>query len=222
MEVAIMLQNIPKLCADSLRKVVQEKFNVKIKATHAHELVAAYFGYSSKNAMLADTEFPISNINESEVIILAPDSEIDKRRSKLNGLPKELPGSYELGEAVYTALFSENIWGSPLPPFKNFKTAAKFLVENDSNYQYTFKSVKKDQLHHIVNISKESNRVELSVVHATLSPENQNIFIGQGKTIVSLPRAAGNIGFKKPDIEVTKWSGGQRQRFTFTKGESNE
>jgi hypothetical protein len=73
-----------------------------------------------------------------------------------------------------------------------------------------------------VNISKESNRVELSVVHATLSPENQNIFIGQGKTIVSLPRAAGNIGFKKPDIEVTKWSGGQRQRFTFTKGESNE
>ena len=43
-----MQRDISKLCADSLRALANEKYGIKLKSAHAHELVAAYFGYRSK------------------------------------------------------------------------------------------------------------------------------------------------------------------------------
>ena len=45
-----MRRDIPKLCADSLRAFTKEKYGIKLKAAHAHEIVAAYLGYRSRNA----------------------------------------------------------------------------------------------------------------------------------------------------------------------------
>jgi len=103
-----MRQEISKLCADSLRTFSKEKHDIKLKATHAHELVAAFFGYSSKNTMLADIEYPISNLNLAEIIVMTPDEFIGQRRENLEGLSSELPDNYTLGEAIYDSLFWEH------------------------------------------------------------------------------------------------------------------
>ena len=130
-----MQQTISKLCADSLRTFTKEKYDIKLKAAHAHELVAAYFGYSSKNAMLADTKYPISNLDQAEIIVMMPDDFIDQRRKNLQGLSPELPDSYTLGEAVYVSLFSDEWWASQYPPFRSFEKLAKYLVENNDAYK---------------------------------------------------------------------------------------
>ena len=120
------MHNIPKLCADSLRTFTNKKYGVKLKAAHAHELAAAYFGYSSKNALLADKKYPITNLAQAEIIVMISDDVIDQRRKDLQGLPSELPDSYTLGEAVYTSLFSDEWWASQYPPFRSYEKLAKF------------------------------------------------------------------------------------------------
>lgn len=208
-----MLQDIPKMCADSLRNFTQKNFNIKLKATHAHELVAAYFGYQSKNAMLADTKFPISRIGEAKIVIMIPDSEIERRKNSLKDFPSDLPNIYDLGEPIYSSLFLGKHWKSPTPPFRSFQKAAKFLIENDYNFNEVFKFYRDIELHHIVSVLKDSDCITLSVVHATREKEKEDSFIGNGETIIKLPRVAGHIGFDEPQIIVGKWSGGARKRF---------
>ncbi len=86
-----MQHDITKLCADSLRALTLEKYGVKLKPAHAHELGAAFFGYPSKNTMLADTKYPISNLHLAKIVVMAPDDLIDQRRKDLEGLSPELP-----------------------------------------------------------------------------------------------------------------------------------
>ena len=49
-----MQHDIPKLCADSLRSFLSDNHGIKLKSGHAHEIVAAFFGYKSKISLLAD------------------------------------------------------------------------------------------------------------------------------------------------------------------------
>ncbi len=43
---------ITKACADSLRAFTQNNYGIQLKSSHTHELVAAYFGYSSNATIL--------------------------------------------------------------------------------------------------------------------------------------------------------------------------
>ena len=129
-----MQPDISKICADSLRTFSNEKYDIKLKPAHAHELVAAFFGYPTKNSMLADTKYPITNLAQAEIIVMIPDDDIDQRRKNLQGLSSELPDSYTLGEAVYDSLFSVEWWASPYPPFRDYEKLAKFLIENNDAY----------------------------------------------------------------------------------------
>ncbi|VTP91756.1 hypothetical protein [Sphingobacterium daejeonense] len=101
------MQHITKLCADSLRSFSNEKFGIDLKSSHAHELVAAYFGYSSRAALLADTKYPISNLRQAELIVLIPTAQIKERRNKLNGLSQNLPEN--IAEGVYLPLYDEKL-----------------------------------------------------------------------------------------------------------------
>lgn len=55
---------IAKLCANYLR-TFSNNHGVKLKSGHAHELVASFFGYKSKAAMLADNFSPIDRYNSN-------------------------------------------------------------------------------------------------------------------------------------------------------------
>ena len=205
-----MQQDIPKMCADSLRTFTSEKLNIKLKAAHAHELFSAYVGYSSKNAMLADTRYPIKNLPQAKIIIMVPDSDVDRRRNDLEGLSPDLPNSYALGEPIYGALFSDKFWASQYPPFRSFEKAAIYLVERDYNFQEVFKFYRGTPLHHFVSVHREEDAVTLSVMHATRTSNDE--MLGNGKTTIELRRVAGHIGYGEPRIMVEQWSGGARKR----------
>ena len=204
-----MQHDISKLCADSLRTFTNDKYDIKLKAAHAHELVAAYFGYKSKNAMLADTKYPISDLDQAEIIAMIPDNFIDHRRKNLQGLSSELPDSYTLGEAVYASLFSDEWWGSQYPPFRGFEKLAKYLVENNDVYQNVFKFYRDVPMHHIVEVKDEEDGVKLTVIHSHKTAAGE--MLGDGKTTITLKRVAGRIGYGKPQVSVEQWTGGARR-----------
>jgi len=198
-----------KSCADSLRTFSKEKYDIKLKAAHAHELVAVFFGYSSKNAMLADTKYPISNMDQAEIIVMTPDVFIDQRREDLQELSSELPDSYTLGEAVYASLFSDEWWASPYPPFRSFEKLAKHLVENNDAYKNVFKFYRDVPMHHIVEVKDEEDGVLLTVLHANQNSSEE--ILGVGKTTIKLRRVAGRIGYGKPQVSVEQWTGNARR-----------
>ena len=204
-----MQHDISKLCADSLRTFTNDKYDIKLKASHAHELVAAYFGYKSKNAMLADTKYPISNLDQAKIIVMIPDNFIDHRRKNLRGLSSELPDNYILGEAVYVSLFSDEWWASQHPPFRSFEKLAKFLVDNDDAYQNVFKFYRDVPMHHIVKVKDEEDGVTLTVLHSHRTSTGE--MLGVGKTTIKLRRVAGRIGFGKPLVSVEQWTGGAQR-----------
>ena len=204
-----MKQDISKFCADSLRTSSTETYDIKLKAAHAHELVAAFFGYSSKNALLADRKYPVNNLDRAEIVVMISDDFIDQRRKELQGLSLELPDSYTLGEAVYGPLFTDEWWVSPYPPFRSFEKLAKFLVENNDAYQEVFKFYRDIPVHHYVDIKPSENDVRLSVIHSTRTSTGE--MLGHGETTINLPRIAGRIGFSKPQVSVGQWTGGARR-----------
>jgi hypothetical protein len=209
MEADSMQQDIYKLCAGSLRTFSNERYKIKLKAAHAHELVAAFFGYSSKNALLADKKKPVTNLARAEIVVMMPDGFIDRRRKNLQGLSSELPDSYTLGEAVYGSLFSDEWWSSPYPPFRGYEKLAKFLVENNDAYQAVFKSYADIPIHHSVDVKTTENGVLLTVIHSHRISAGE--MLGDGKTTISLPRVAGRIGYGKPQVSVEQWTGGARR-----------
>lgn len=186
-----MKQDIIKLCADSLRSFTLEKYGIKLKAAHAHELTAAYFGYCSKNAMLADTLYPMSNLSQAKIIVMAPDDFIDQRREELEGLPPELPDSYALGEGVYAPLFSKAHWSSAFPPFRSFMGLVKFMAEErgliESGNLYGVPR------HHILDVQVSNQSVLLTVKHAHRA-DNGNMHV-DAVSKIELPRIAGHVGY---------------------------
>ena len=89
--------SISKLCADQLC-VISNNYGVKLKSSHAHELVAAFFGYKSKAALLSDTFAPIENIGQAKIFVLIPSAFIEERRKCLVDLPSDLPDTHVLGK----------------------------------------------------------------------------------------------------------------------------
>lgn len=66
------MQYITKLCADSLRSFTLKNYGTKLKAAHAHELIAIFLGYKSKNMMLADSVRSLNNLQQAQFIVFDP------------------------------------------------------------------------------------------------------------------------------------------------------
>lgn len=106
--------NIAKECADRLRETYRNLTGAKLKSGHAHELVAAYFGYGTAAALQAETAYPLAAIEEAAVLI--PDLALmDRRRDQLNQLPADLPSIDVLARDISAFLvegghFSGKVW----------------------------------------------------------------------------------------------------------------
>ena len=205
-----MNPDLPKICADSLRDDVREKYGVKLKASHAHELVAAYFGYKSRNAMLADSVYPVSKLPQAEFVVMTPDSFIDERRRNLEGIPEGLPDSYVLGEAVYTALFANNLWDSATPPYRSFRSLAAVFHDKNEAFRSLFKLSPKGSMHHVVAQSILKDEVILTVFHTHGMPTDESMV--EGKTVIRLQRSAGKVGYGSATMSPPeKWTAGARR-----------
>lgn len=204
-----MQQVLVKKCADSLRAQIKDKYNISLKAAHAHELVAAFFGYKSKNSLLADTNYPLDNLCISPIVVMMPNSYVDQRRKDLHDLPPQLPDSYTLGEAVYVALFDEEYWTSQYPPFRSFPKMTEYLLKNSETFNHCFKFYSDIKMRHIIKISEADHCVEISVLHTHLIHTGETQAVGQ--TMISLRRIAGKIGFSEPQVSVEQWTGGAKK-----------
>lgn len=67
-----MFLDITKTCADALRDHALDSYGIKLKASHAHEIVALLFNYKSRAALLADTDYPITKLNDAMFIVHDP------------------------------------------------------------------------------------------------------------------------------------------------------
>ena len=178
-----------------MRSFSQHNFGIQLKSSHAHEIVAAYMGYSSRAALLADTKCPITNLRQAEFLVLTPTAPIKERRKELKELPEDLPD--DLGEGVYLPLIEEkwiicNIW-----PTLGY--LAEVLADERLNSKPYFFSDQKIQRHG-VKIELCEDGVYLKVLREFVSPSrvlSQQQGIRGVVDIFELKRVAGNIGYIK-------------------------
>jgi hypothetical protein len=78
--------NLAKSCADHIRTSHASLFSTKLKAAHAHEIVAAAFGYKTAAALQSETEFQLSDVLKADSLILDA-SAIAARLEQLEELP---------------------------------------------------------------------------------------------------------------------------------------
>jgi hypothetical protein len=106
--------SIAKECADRLRETYHNLTGAKLKSGHAHELVAACFGYGTAAALQAEVAYPIEAIEAAAVLI--PDLALmDRRRGQLNQLPTDIQPVDDLAKDISAYLveegyFSGKVW----------------------------------------------------------------------------------------------------------------
>lgn len=194
---------IIKFCADDLRIFINSNHNIKLKASYAHELFAAFFGYKSNAALIADTIAPISKLPQANFIVLAPTEPIEERRKQLQDLPLELPDNQVLGEIIYSTLLSNKyLLTNPWPTHKRlaFALADEYLQEQKMDKIY------RKPIREGVNIENADNQKHLLVSRLyQLSIANSTAFMVREieiTTSIKLPFIAGRIGYGKPEISV--------------------
>lgn len=203
-----MKREISKLCADSLRTLASEEYGVKLKSAHAHELVAAYFGYGSKNALLADENHSISALAQAEIVVTMPDEIFNKRRMGLQELSPDLPENSILYEAIRSVLVTNEWLSSPFPPFSDFDKLARSVLARSYQYDSAFPFHRQFPPDHFVVIEEAEDSVLLTVAHA-FDPQSEDSQV-DGYTTITLPRVAGRIGYGAPSLMPTTVSGGRR------------
>ena len=204
-----MQRDIAKLCADSLRALAIEKYGAKLKSAHAHELVAAYFGYRSKNVLLADENYPISALAQAEIVVTMPDEFFNKRRMDLQELSSDLPDNSDLYQTIHSTLVTNKLLMGPFPPVGDFEKLAISLLRRSPQFDAAFKFHREYPLDHFVSVEDAQDFVLLTVTHA-YAPQSEET-LAEGYTTITLPRVAGRIGYGAPELMPTRLSGGRRR-----------
>jgi hypothetical protein len=205
-----MQHDITKLCADSLRVYLNSNHGIKLKSGHAHEIVAAFFGYKSRIAMLADKKHPTSNLDQAEFILLdPPTSFVDQRLKGLEGLSPDLPPSYIVAEGVYSAITGDKELLEKIQP--SFRDLAIFFAEERLHQQLKMLGMNPKAINWIVDVAMQDSDAEVlmtvSFDYHTGAGERHRY----SKYAIHLPRIAANLGYGMPRINETRYSGETRK-----------
>lgn len=212
-----MQSDITKACADYLRDMYDE--NPKLKSSHAHELVAAFFGYSSRAALLADRKFPIENLDMATLFI--PDLELLASRMKeLEGLPEAVGNIENLAQALIKYIedqdyFTADVWlTSSLEDFllEDYLSDNQvevddrmiMLISSEGGHYYT------DPIYDIFSRRFEGDYFIAAFRGGLIEePHPARIFAGSELTVsieIKFRRVAGRAAFHYPEISVKSLS----------------
>ena len=201
-----MQHEITKLCADSLRAFLNANYGIKLKSGHAHEITAAVFGYKSRIALLADSSYPMSRLEQAEFILLVPDRQlIDQRLQCLEGLPVDLPSGDILIEAIYSVITDDPELSERVQP--SFHELAKLLAGQPIHEKLRMLGLSPNDFKWKVNVESDQG---VSEVAMTVSFDYLTDSGGRhryGKVDVKLNRIAGNIGYGAPAVHPTFYAG---------------
>ncbi|MFY5900229.1 hypothetical protein [Acinetobacter pittii] len=128
-----MYIDLSKLCADFLRQNYTFQSTEKLKASHARELVAAFFGYKSHAALMAEKTYPLGQFDEASIFI--PDIPLmNDRRSKLKGLPNDLIQSIDIAKHLSDMLVAEGLCNGKVWLYETLETyIAEVLLPDCQN-----------------------------------------------------------------------------------------
>lgn len=200
--------DIVKLCADSLRTFLNDRHSIQLKSGHAHEIVAAFFGYKSAISLRQDMQCPITNLDQAEYILFeTPKPLVDQRLKSLEGLSPDFPPSYILAETIYSVLVAregavEKLWPS-------FHDLAVSLAEEALQQQIGHLGINPAP-QWIIDVQKEFMPTAVLMSVTFDYPTNTGKPLRQAKIGITLPRVAGNIGYGKPEVLPTFYSGHMR------------
>jgi len=193
-----MKLEITKACADSLRAFTQKNFGIQLKSSHAHELVAAYSGYSSRAALLADEKCSIGNLTDAEIIILNPSAPLVEQRLKsLENLPLGLPVTDILAEGVYSPIIGDEQFSGKIWP--SFHKVAMALTEERAQTFEMFGTNLKGSSS-IADLVIKTTESEVLVTVTFKYPTNSKKALRHSAVEITLSRIAGGIGYGKTKV----------------------
>lgn len=201
-----MQLEITKVCADSLRAFTQNNYGITLKSSHAHELVAAYFGYASRAALILDNKRSIDNLTEAEVIILSSSVPlVDQRLKMLKDLPSGLPSSEILSEGVYAPIIAdEQFFGRVWP---SLREAAVALADERAFDNLRMMGMEPEELDLLTEVVVETMESDVLMTVTFNYPAKAKKPLRHSSVAVTLTRIAGNIGYSKTKVLPTFYYG---------------
>ncbi len=203
------MHTIAKICADHLR-VFSRQNGVNLKSSHAHEIVAAFFGYKSKAAMLADKECSVENVGQAKVLVQVLADFIEQRIQCLDNLPTDGVRADRICKELVTFLelklsyrffetwqqLSEYFTKMYLKEHKDWVLPLNFRLQEDVSNIFDC-----PQREFSPEVKITGSGVELIVANS-YSISNVPRFQGDIETKISikLQRIAGHIGYSNAEI----------------------
>lgn len=209
------MSTIQKDCADFLRMTFNNLTGGKLGSGHAHEIVAAYFGYGTAAALRAEPKYQLAALDKAA--ILMPDLRLmDQRLLQLNGLPAGLPAVDELASQLSNFLsangyFSGEVWYTrDLEEYidVSFIQEDPMMIEDALLGEMAMTNAFFDELY-IKKVSLDvGDDVLVANVSGALNGENDpdKPFCGDSiafTTIMSFERVAGRVGYMRPELETS-------------------
>jgi len=206
--------DISKLCADFLRSNHSNRTG-KLKATHARELIAAFFGYKSHAALISEKSYPLDNLEKAHILV--PDIPLIKHRIRcLKELPDDLFLPKDMASRIGKFLSDEGYFSKDIWLCDRLETYIMevVLINNDSCVMDELSSImaetnaEYDDFPYYENteIKDTQDFLEITVSGALQGTQLDNKpFCGDIIDIVakvSLPRIVGKRGFMDFRIEI--------------------
>lgn len=206
--------SIKKQCADHLRVSYTAATGARLSAGHAHELVAAFFGYPTAAALQAEVAYPIDELPRADVLI--PDlATLEARRLGIAGLPADLPDADTIASALEEFLstsggFSGDVWHTwDLKEYidTDFMQPNAMRIEDDLSGEIGITNAFFDELYvEDVEISRNADGMT-AVATGSLNGESDPDRAFHGDKIaftthITFELVAGRVGFTKPEVST--------------------
>ncbi|GGG89883.1 hypothetical protein GCM10007415_25250 [Parapedobacter pyrenivorans] len=204
-----MKLDITKACADSLRTFTQNNYGIQLKSSHAHELVAAYFGYASRAALLADKKCPLSNLQDAEIIIMnTPTLFVEQRLKTLENLPSGLPSVDILAEGVYSPILIDDQLSGKI--WAGIHEVAIAYAENRAFDNMRMMGMDQKELDWLTEVDIKPMETHVLIAVTFDYPAKAKKPMRYASVKITLPCIAGNIGYDKPEVMPTFYNGHMR------------
>jgi hypothetical protein len=210
-----IVMTIHKQCADHLRAKHAALTGSKLSSGHAHELVAAYFGYGTGAALRAEARYPLAELPRADILI--PDLVLmETRRDAIANLPADLPDVDTLSMWVSECLcdgghFSGLEWFTrDLGEYidTDFLQKDPMLIEDALSGEIASTNAFFDELY-IEDVEIDDGKdVLTATVEGALNGENDQdrAFHGDSiafSSVITFDRVAGRVAYATPRVETS-------------------
>ncbi|EEE48186.2 hypothetical protein FIV06_31440 (plasmid) [Labrenzia sp. THAF191b] len=208
-----IVMSIQKECADRLRETYRNLTGSKLKSGHAHELVAAYFGYGTAAALQAEVEYPVEAIEAAAVLI--PDLALmGRRQSELNQVPTDLQPVDDLAKEITAYLvdegyFSGKVWHARdlSDEINSYVMEDPMLIEDALSGEIASTNAYFDELYIDEVVVDVTDDAFVATLTGSLNGEQDQDRVFHGDKInftstMTMYRIAARIAYQEPDFET--------------------